>query len=83
MTNKSYSTCMPTGMHDCLIGLSENAVGGLHVMSASHRINLGIYKEIKKKRHKQGYKHTLWQFNMAIENGPFIVSCPIQNDDVP
>jgi hypothetical protein len=26
---------------------------------------------------------TLWLFNIAMENGPFIVSCPIEHGDFP
>jgi hypothetical protein len=28
-------------------------------------------------------EHTIWLFNIAMENGPFIVSFPIKNGDFP
>jgi hypothetical protein len=35
---------------------------------------------VKKKTFEQ---HTLWLFNIAIENGPFIDGLPITNGDFP
>ena len=29
------------------------------------------------------YIYTLWLFNLAMENGPFIVGLPIKNGDFP
>ena len=29
------------------------------------------------------YKYTLWLFNIAMENGPFIDGLPIKNEDFP
>jgi hypothetical protein len=36
-----------------------------------------------KAKQMQQNKVTIWLFNIAMENGPFIVGLPIQNGDFP